>query len=397
MNAPVSRRTWLAGSLASAALARAQYQPANVNDEIRQLADRALLSMRFNGSTAQECRRWQGEFATKLQDLLGLAGVPFSVRHHWILTIFGGSRAAGFARAFAPPPQWETSLEETVDFDDHRRESLVLRAEGVRPLPVYLLTPKPVVEQKHPGILALHGHGKWGNDPVVGIARTPEAQTELERARYDYGLQLVRQGYVVVAPCFTPFGRRLDDETAYGGEDPCAVTFIRMLALGRLLIAENLRDALWSFELLSRHAMVDPKRVGCVGLSYGGRMTMLTTALEPRIRVAVISGALNLMQERIEGRYGCGAQIIPGLLKFGDVPEISSLIAPRPCLWEVGREDPLMVKDRIGIALERIRRAYQAFSVKDALHVDFFEGDHRWNGVKAYPLLASCLDLHSLS
>ena len=369
MNVMLSRRTWLVGCF-GATSAEAQNKLSNVDDEIRTLADRAPLSMQFNGTTRGDCRQWQHTFTAKLRELLG---------------------------PFAPPSQWETSLEDTVDFEDHRRESLILRAHGLRPLPVYLLTPKRAGDRRHPGILALHGHGKWGNDPVVGIATTPEARAELERARYDYGLQLVRQGYVVAAPCFTPFGRRLDDERAYGGEDPCAVTFVRMIALGRVLITENLRDALWSFELLSRNPTVDPKRIGCVGLSYGGRMTMMSAALEPRIQVAVISGALNLIQERIEGRYGCGAQIIPGLLRFGDVPEISSLIAPRPCLWEVGTRDPLMVKNRIGSALERMRRTYRAFSAEDALHVDFFDGEHRWNGIKAYPLLASCLGLHSSS
>jgi len=396
MNMSMSRRSWLAGCLATVASANAQNEPTNVNDEIHQLADRAPLSMEFTGTTAADCRKWQHAFSAKLQELLGLSN-PSLNRHQLplILRIFADKTAA-VARSFEPPVHWETSFEEAVDFDDHRRESLILKAEGLRPLPLYLLIPKQVGDRQRPGILALHGHGKWGNDPVVGIAKTPEAQTELERAHYDYGLQLVRQGYVVAAPCFTPFGRRLDDAQAYGGEDPCAVTFVRMMALGRLLIAENLRDALWSFELLSRQATVDPKRIGCVGLSYGGRMTMMTVAMEPRIRVAVISGALNLIQERIEGRYGCGAQIIPGLLKFGDVPEISSLIAPRPCLWEVGTHDSLVVKDRIGIALERMRRAYQAFSAEDALQVDSFDGDHRWNGVKAYPLLATCLDPQSL-
>jgi len=97
------------------------------------------------------------------------------------------------------------------------------------------------------------------------------------------------------------------------------------------------------------------------------------------------------MQERMLGRYSCGAQVIPGLLEHGDVPEIASLIAPRPCLWEVGRQDGLMVKDRLEPALERMRRAWGSFGALDALEVDSFEGGHRWNGAKAYPLLARVL------
>src|SRR5262249_17989601 len=151
-----------------------------------------------------------------------------------------------------------------------------------------------------------------------------------------YGRQLARKGYVVAVPCLMPFGKRLGQGDADPKQDACAVTFIRLQLLGKLLIAENLRDCLWAFEVLPRHEQVDPQPMACVGLSYGGRMTTLTSALEPRIKVAVISGALNVMQERVRGAYSCGAQIIPGLLNYGDIPEIASLIAPRHCLWEIG-------------------------------------------------------------
>ena len=73
------------------------------------------------------------------------------------------------------------------------------------------------------------------------------------------------------------------------------------------------------------------------------------------------------------------------------MPEIASLIAPRPCLWEVGRQDALMVKDRLEPALERMRRAWTAFGALENLRADSFEGKHQWNGVEAYPLLARVL------
>lgn len=333
----------------------------DVHTELRQMAGSAPLRMRFTGGDAAA---WQEAFRRKLTDLLG---------------------------SFHPPPQWETVEERVVDLKDHRRRELLLRAPGHRPLPVYLLTPPGASSASRPAVLALHGHGAFGHDPVVGIDTTEERRKSIAAANYAYGLELVRRGYVVAAPCFTPFGRRLGDAKAYRGDDPCGVSFMRMLALGKVLIAENLRDALWALELLAREPGVDPQRLGCVGLSYGGRMTMLAAAMEPRIRVAVVSGALNIMQERILGRYSCGAQIIPGLLEYGDVPEIGGLIAPRPCVWEVGNQDALMVKDRIPPAMDRLRRVYQALGAAGKLEFDFFEGGHRWNGVKAYPLLASVL------
>ncbi len=358
----LSRRRFLAASASLPALAAGAVR--DVHTEIRAMAEAAPLAMRFPGGDAAACRAWQKQFAAKLGELLG---------------------------PYKPPARWNTVHEKTVELEDHRREELVLEAAGERPLPVYLLVPKAAGSARRPGVVALHGHGALGYDAVAGVASTPEAREGIRRIGYDYGLQLVRRGYVVAAPCFTPFGRRLGDAKVYGKDDPCAITYLRMQLLGRLLIAENLRDALWSLELLAGRAEVDARRLACVGLSYGGRMTMLAAAVEPRIRAAVVSGALNVLQERVQGRYSCGAQVIPGLLRYGDVPEIASLIAPRPCLWEVGNQDALMVKNRIGPALEVMRRAWRALDADNNLDVDFFEGGHQWNGVKAWPFLAKSL------
>ena len=362
---PLDRRRFLLGSGATlmSGLVFGQEGP-TVDERIRGESEDAPLAMRFRGSTPEECRRWQREFAARLRESLG---------------------------PHAPPKRWETVVESAVDLEDHRRERLILKAEGHPPLPVYLLLPRPKREAKRPAILALHGHGAYGYEPVAGRDDLPGVAENIERYNYDYGRQMVRRGYAVAVPCFTPFGRRLGDRKAYGRQDPCAVTMVRLQLLGKVLIAENLRDALWAFELLARHAEVDPDRIGCAGLSYGGRMTMLTTALEPRIRVAAISGALNVMQERITKRYSCGAQVIPGLLRYGDVPEIGSLIAPRPCVWEAGSKDGLISPEWAENALTRMRRAYKAFDAEDRLRVDRFEGGHRWNGKIAFPLFRKVL------
>jgi dienelactone hydrolase len=354
----------LAGLSPSAPAAEEPPRVPTVDEQIRKLAEDAALGMVFRGRTADECRRWQAEFAAKLRSLLG---------------------------PHRPPAKWKTHVERSTELKDHRREELVLTAEGHPPLPVYLLLPPGSARKPRPGVLALHGHGDFGYDPVAGRDDRPEVAAQIQQLKYDYGRQLVRRGYVVAVPCLTPFGRRLGDRQAYGKQDPCAITFIRLQLLGKVLMAENLRDCLWALELLAGHPRVDGKRLACVGLSYGGRMAMLTTALEPRVRAAVVSGALNVMQERVAVRYSCGAQVIPGLLRYGDVPEIGSLIAPRPCVWEVGTRDKLMVPAWADRALRRMRRAYRALGAEDGLQVDRFDGGHEWSGRLAYPLLEKVL------
>lgn len=340
---------------------------ATIDARIKTAAGHAPLGMQFLGSSPEECRRWQGEFSAKLRGLLG----PFD-----------------------PPAKWTSVLERTVHLEDHTREERLLVAPGVPPVPIYvLLPPKDVgAGQKLPGMIALHGHGIGGYDTVAGRDDIPELREEIASQKGDYGRQLARRGYAVAVPCMTPFGRRLSPDVSRRAKlirdvDPCADTFVRLSLLGKLLIAENLRDILWTLAYLASRAEVDAGRLGCAGLSYGGRMTMLATALEPRIRVAVVAGAMNCFQERISRRYDCGSQTIPGLLALGDVPEIGGLIAPRPCMWQVGLQDNLLPSEWVETAEQRLQRVYRALGVADRVQVDRFAGKHEWHGAAGYPFL----------
>ena len=335
-----------------------------VDTDIGAALDKARLSMLFQGKTAEDCKRWKRKFKAKLNELLGDS---------------------------APPKTWDAKVEEIVHLDDHYRHHLLLEADGIPSVPVYLLIPKGLTKgQKAPGILCVHGHGDFGYDPVVGRTDLPGVREAIQKSHYDYGLQFVRRGYVVAAPCMVPFGRRVN-RSKYGGQDPCAVTLVRMQALGRLPIAANLRDLRWCLDLLQSRPEVKAGKLGCAGLSYGGRMTMMVTAVDQRIKVASVSGALNLLQERLSRRYSCGAQVIPNLLRYGDYSEIGSLIAPRPCVWETGSEDRLIIPEWDNVFRKRLQNAYTALGAKQNLVFDRFEGGHRWNGAVAYPLFEKVL------
>ena len=336
-----------------------------VNEEIRRAADAAPLSMMFHGKTADELAAWQREFSAKLSSLIG---------------------------PHQPPKQWTVKRLSSRILMDHAREELLLESGGVSSLPLYVLHPKAEAGARFPIVLCLHGHGGFGHDAVAGVDDTPELKQAIEGSHYDYARQLVREGYLTVVPCFTPFGRRLDAKQNKGGTDPCAVAALRIMMFGRTLLGDNLRDAKWALDYASTLPDARTERVGCVGLSYGGRMTMVVSALDPRIKVAVISGALNVFQERVRGSgYSCGAQVIPGLLQIGDTPEIGSLIAPRPAIWEVGSKDGLAVPGWRDKAAERLQRAYAAAGQPENLQVHHFEGGHVWNGETAIPLLAKIL------
>jgi dienelactone hydrolase len=327
---------------------------------------KAELSNLFRGNTAAECLAWQKAFRKQLIQLLGQS---------------------------TPPLKWTIVETNRTELESYTRFELLLKAAGVPSLPLYLLVPKGLKPgQRVPGVLCVHGHGPFGNDAIVGRRDLDGAAEHIDRLNYDFGHQFAKRGYVVAAPCMIPFGRRVERES-YGGKDPCAVTFVRMAALGKLPMTANLRDLRWAIDLLQSRPEVKQAAIGCAGLSYGGRMTMLVTAIDNRVQVASVSGALNLLQERMTLRHSCGSQIIPGLLKYGDYSEIGSLIAPRPCVWETGSEDSLIVPEWDELFRGRLRRAYTALDAADMLHFDRFKGGHAWSGRMAFPLFEKTLRL----
>jgi dienelactone hydrolase len=334
-----------------------------VSDEVRRAAKATPLRLTFSGTSPGDLMAWQQKFAAELSARIG---------------------------PHQPPEKWSSTRLSRVELADHIREEWLLAAEGVPSLPLYVLIPTAARPRTGglPIVLALHGHGPFGHDAVVGIDDSAERKANIRDLNYDFGRQLVREGYLIVAPCLTPFGRRLDGDYK---NDPCAVTFVRLMLLGQTLIGANLRDVQWALSFAQTRDDVRPNAVGCVGLSLGGRMTALATALDNRIKVAVVSGALNVMQERIEGQYSCGAQVIPGLLEIGDTPEIGSLIAPRPCIWEVGSKDGLMKPKWVDVAKARLVKAYSAAGASANLQFRHFEGGHQWDGRTAVPLLKSVL------
>lgn len=354
----------LCGAVSAAETSESAISARPVHQDIVEAVGKAELSMLYQGDSARECRAWQNSFREMLAELLGDS---------------------------TPPKKWQATEESRKDCGDHTRYELFLEADGVPSVPVYLLIPQKLAPDQHvPGVLCVHGHGRSGNHPIVGRVDLEGVPNDIERCNYDYGLQFVRRGYVVAAPCMIPFGRRVDRES-YRGNDPCAVTFVRMQAMGQLPITANLRDLRWSIDLLQSRPEVDAERIGCAGLSYGGRMTMMVSAIDQRIKVAAVSGALNLLQERMTLRHSCGSQIIPGLLKYGDYSEIGSLIAPRPCVWETGSTDGLIVPKWDDVFRNRLRRAYDSLDAADKLHFDKFEGGHSWSGRIAYPLFDDVL------
>ncbi|MES2202291.1 MAG: alpha/beta hydrolase family protein [candidate division FCPU426 bacterium] len=288
-------------------------------------------------------------------------------------------------------------LVKRVKEKGYTREHWIYDSSPGISVPAILLIPDGLREPA-PALLAAHGHG-GGKTDVCGLPHPVWGKKHAAWTRtldYDYARQAVLRGYVVLAPDFAPFGERRPPEIWLRDDrDACDIVDLCARYFGFNLLSLNLWDAMRGLDLLAAHPKVDPRRMGVIGLSYGGTLAAHLMVLDRRLKAGVVSGYVSTLLGDAFGMRGkgntCGAQALPWLLRHGDIPEIFGLVAPKPLLLEIGKEEDCFESGDMLKASARVARIYRAAGVGKNLKKDVFAGGHRWNGVKAWPWLAAQL------
>jgi dienelactone hydrolase len=309
---------------------------------------------------------WRGTLRAKLGDLLG--GIP---------PARSGSNA---------------EVLERREEDGYLREKLAIPGRDGVEIPAYLLTPTGALPpgSKRRAVLCLHGHGRGMVDVVGELGHGSDDERAAVTAHiadhnYDYARQYASMGFVALAPEARGFGERT--EGPEHAEDECIVPGLVSLFLGMPIAGQRLRDDLSALDYLSALPGVDAGRIGCVGLSEGGKRTLYLASMDDRIRAAIISGYFSTLSgairqwSRLENWDICN--YVPGLLRYADYPDLAALIAPRPLLVEYGTDDALYDRPSVEEAFARTARAYTAQGAAERFDTDVFAGGHRWSGRKS--------------
>ncbi len=322
----------------------------------------------FSGSSVADFEAWKKRFRRHYRQCLG----PWPQRVPLNLEIVGEK-----------------------DCGDHVRQKIAYDSSpGVR-VPAYLLVPKGLERgERRPGILAAHGHGAGKGDAVGAMPEEGDARRTslMERLNYQYGLDAVRRGYIVIAPDWLPFGeRRPSDDWIRTNRDACNVVDLAWQYFGRPLITQNIWDGMRAVDVMATHANVDRKRLAVIGLSYGGTMATHLLINDRRLRTGVVSGYLSTVRAdalNMRGRANtCGAQHVPGLLRHGDIPDMLGLACPKPVLFEMGRKETCFHFPDTDRAYRYLRQIYRAAGALDRIARDAHPHDHRWSGDKAWQWL----------
>jgi dienelactone hydrolase len=268
----------------------------------------------------------------------------------------------------------DVEVVESVDADGYRRERVVFDTEPAMSVPAYLMVPHG---RTAPGaaVVAVHGHGP-GKDEVCGVG--PAASDP----RSAYARLLAGAGYVVLAPDLRGFGERAD--VGLSERYPCDLNLVHATVAGVHPLTQNLWDLMRALDVLAAHPLVDPGRIGAVGFSYGGTMTLFLAACDERVRAAIVSGYFSSLVDahRVPGNL-CGSQVLPGMLEALDHVDLGALVAPRPLLVETGTDDLIFPLAAARRAMDQLAGVYETLGAPDRLEHHIFDGDHRWDGPRA--------------
>jgi dienelactone hydrolase len=321
----------------------------------------APLKLTFKGTKRKEAEGWQKGLRAKVTELIGLR---------------------------PSKPALSSQTLEVRDFPSYRREKVVFQSAPGAYVLGYLLTPKQG-KAPHPTMICLPGHGR-GVDDIVGIDDKGADRTDKAGYQHDFAIQCIEHGMAAVAIEQMAFGcRRSDAAKARGlGNSSCQPLAGAALLLGETMVAWRVQDVMRTIDWIETRDELDPKRVGCMGISGGGTITTFASALEPRIKAALVSGYLNTFRDSIFSISHCIDNYVPGILEWCEMYDVAGLIAPRPLFVESGDKDDIFPVDASRASFEKVKQIYSVFEQPDLAQHEVFAGEHSFHGKAGLPFLA---------
>jgi len=342
-----------------------------VEEYFKNKFDNGYKPYAFRAQTMEEYENWRADFRALLVSLLG---------HDKMSSCTPDPKSLGV---------------ETLD--GYTREKLVIQAESGIGMPLYVLKPsyaKP--GDRFPVMLAPHGHNSNGKNAVCGIdGGNEKMKRTICEHNYDYGVQFVKKGFLVLCPDARGFGERLEKEQQ-GAEDftVCSCSYINSIALPLGFCITGM----WTWDLmrlldyaLSRDD-ADNSRVNCGGLSGGGLQTLWLAAMDDRVKNVIISGYFYGYKQALLEMHNCSCNCVPNLWENADMGDISALLADRNVFIETGDNDPLNGKDGLDNVypqVDTLRRAAKLFGNENNIRHSVFRGEHKWCGDESVPWIAN--------
>lgn len=303
---------------------------------------------------------WQTELRRQLRDLVGefpAERPPLNVRHLW-----------------------------------QRRHPLgtigkiVFTSEPYVDVPAYVCLPHQPI-QPLTFMICLQGHSTGMHLSIAVDQQDEITPVEVEGDR-DFALGCMSRGIAALAIEQRSFGERAEKHQQMVNQfNGCHDAAMHALMLGRTLLGERVYDVDRAIDYLLTRGDVAPNRIGVMGNSGGGTISLFSAALLPRISFAMPSCYFCTFRDSIMSIYHCGDNYIPGLLKYAEMADILGLFAPKPVVIVAGEEDFIFPIQATRQAFEDLQSIYAAAGAANRCHLIVGQGGHRFYAQEAWPVM----------
>lgn len=257
----------------------------------------------------------------------------------------------------------EPQITEEVDCGDYVRRLVTYAPEPGARVTAYLLVPKRALKDqlRSPAVLALHQTHSAGQKVVVGLGNSTNDE---------YGVELAKRGFVVLAPPYTMLANYWPDLKALGY---------------RSGTMKSIWDNIRGLDYLSTLPFVKTNGFGAIGHSLGGHNSVFTAVFDERIQVIVSSCGLDSFADYFGGdpqvwkpEHGwCQTRYMPALTNYVgrladipfDFPELIGALAPRACFINAPTGDTNFKWRSVDNVVNAASQIYRLYGVPENLQM----------------------------
>lgn len=264
-------------------------------------------------------------------------------------------------------------------------EKIAFASEPCADIVAYVCLPKGV-QPPYTFMVCLQGHST-GMHNSIAVQREDETKPRKVEGDRDFALGCMRRGIAALCIEQRSFGLRREQKQKQVSSHGCHDATMHALMLGRTLIGERVYDVDRGIDYLASRGDADMKRIGVMGNSGGGTISVFSAALLPRLAFAMPSCYFCTFRDSIMSIYHCADNYIPGLLKYAEMADIMGLFAPKPVVIVAGKEDPIFPISATRRAFSDLQRIYNACGAENLCHLVVGSGGHRFYADDAWPVM----------
>ena len=127
------------------------------------------------------------------------------------------------------------------------------------------------------------------------------------------------------------------------------------------------------------------KKLGVMGNSGGGTISVFSAALLPRLKFAMPSCYFCTFRDSIMSIYHCMDNYIPGILNVAEMPDVMGLFAPKPVVLVAAKEDNIFPIKGVRKAFRALKKIYRAAGAEKHCHLVVGSEGHRFYADDAWP------------